>query len=189
MMRKCTAPRKAVRRGRWIIRGMSILSNAKGRQSQSVCLRFLCSILGTACDPVAHTTKIHSTSDQMVLHTGAILRSASSDQYHRMLLYVVSFSWNVCRNDRPTAQPYPSNFPLSRVGLLRLCCSHTQAHPFHLRSIDERRRHRSARFLAHSASSEHLVVSRLNWGRAGEGSFREGSRCDGGREWCGQVTS
>merc|ERR1711967_121390 len=173
MMRKCTAPRKAVRRGRWIIRGMSILSNAKGRQSQSVCLRFLCSILGTACDPGAHTTKIHS----------------SSDQYHRMLLYVVSFSWNVCRNDRPTAQPYPSNFPLSRVGLLRLCCSHTQAHPFHLRSIDERRRHRSARFLAHSASSEHLVVSRLDRGRAGEGSFREGSRCDGGREWCGQVTS
>jgi len=172
---------------RQLIRGAPILSNTKGRRLQSVSLRFLCSILGTARDPVAHATEIHGTSDQVVLHTRTILRSASSDQHHRMLLYVVPFSRNVCRNDRPTAQSYSSNFPLSRVWLLRLCSSHAQAHAFHLRSVDERRRHRSARFLADSAPSEHLVVSRLNRGRAGEGSFREGSRCDGGREWSSQV--
>lgn len=53
-------------------------------------------------------------------------------------LHLLTFSWNVCRDNLPTAQPDPRNLALPRVGLLRLRRTHTQAHTLHLRSVGQR---------------------------------------------------
>lgn len=182
-------------------------------------LGLLRSVLGSRCDPAAntplhlvsqvdmrarsasrHTYQVQRASDQMVLHTGAILRSPSSHHDDRMLLDVVTcalvsrlrsqphtwlrrtFAGDVGGNDLPCAQTHPGNLALARVGLLGLGCADLQAHALQLRPVRQLRRSQLSRPLLYPALAQHLdqralVGARSRCGR--EGEAREGlvERC------------
>jgi hypothetical protein len=94
-----------------------------------------------------------------------------------------TFTRNVRRNNLPTAQPDPRNFPLARVWLLGLRRAHAQAHAFHLWPVDERGRCGFACALLRSAAAQDLIVSGIESGCGGEGAAGEdgGSGGGGGR--------
>ena len=85
-----------------------------------------------------------------------------------MLLHIVALTGDISRNNLPTAQSNPSNFPLARVRLLGLRGAHAQTHAFHLWSVDERGRGGFAGALLGSAAAEDLVVGCGEGGGGGE---------------------
>ena len=175
-------------------------------------LGLLRSVLGSRCDPAAHTSlhlvsqvdkrcvlrhtyQIQRAPDQMVLHTGAILRTPSSHHDDRMLLNVVTcalvsrlcpqphtglrrtFAGDVCGDDLPRAQTHPGDLALARVGLLGLGGADLQAHALQLRAVRQLRRSQLSHPLLYPALSQHLdqcalVGSRGRCGR--EAEAREG---------------
>lgn len=98
----------------------------------------------------------------MVLNTGTILGSTSTDENHTVLLNIVTytpqpllaqspitmtidtregptFTRNIRRHYLPTAQPYSCSLPLTGVGLLGLRNTRLQADTLHLGSTNKRR--------------------------------------------------
>jgi hypothetical protein len=90
----------------------------------------------------------------MIPHTWTILTPSSSNENHAMLLYIMSLSSNICRNDSPCRQSHPRSFPLCRIGLLGLGDPDFQTDPLEFRGhdISERGTDRLARALFNSAS-------------------------------------
>ena len=152
------------------------------------------------CVTSRHTYQIQRASDQMVLDTGAILRSPSSHHDDRMLLNVVTcapvsrlcsqphtwlrrtFAGDVGGDDLACAQTHPGNLALARIGLLGLSGADLETHALQLRSVRQLRRSQLSRPLLYPALSQHLnqcalVGSRGRCGR--EGEAREGivERC------------
>jgi hypothetical protein len=77
----------------------------------------------------------------VVFHTWTILGSSTAHQYHRVLLYIVTyplselaisislpinngekptFTRYICRNHLIIAQPHPRDFPICRIGFFRV---------------------------------------------------------------------
>src|SRR5690554_4631747 len=75
-------------------------------------------ILGSALLTVFHARCIQCTSNDVVTNTWKILHPATSDQYDRVLLQIVAFSWNVGIHFFSIRQPYPCYLPHRRVRLL-----------------------------------------------------------------------
>ena len=150
------------------------------------------------------TYQIHSTTNQMVLHTRTILSSSATNKNNTMLLDIVTyptsssqslsqFTWagignakgkksrrehtlprNISRNNLPTTQPNSRRLPLPRIRLLGLRNPRFQANTLHLRPVHERRRPRSPRTLRNPAPPAHLVVCCLADGRGVELTTEEG---------------
>jgi hypothetical protein len=133
-----------------------------------------CTSLAKLTCVLRHTYQIQCASDQVVLHTGAILRTASSHHNDRMLLHVVTcalvsrlcsqphtwlrrtFTGNVGGDDLPCAQTHPGNLALARVGLLGLGCADLQAHALQLRPVPQLRRSQLSCPLLYPTLSQHL---------------------------------
>lgn len=68
----------------------------------------------------------------MISHTGTILRTSTSNQHNRMLLHIVSLSWNITVHNSSSTQANSGGLALSGIGLLWLCDSDFQAHALEL---------------------------------------------------------
>jgi hypothetical protein len=119
----------------------------------------------------------------MILHTRTILTPASTHQHNRMLLHIVALTGDISRNNLPTAQSHPRNFPLARVRFLGLRGAHAQAHAFHLGPVDERGRCGFAGALLGSAAAQDLVVGCIESGCGGERPESGSPQGGGGGGW------
>lgn len=156
------------------------------------------------------TYQVHSTTNQVILHTRTILSSAATNKNHTVLLDIVTYTKsafhsflsylpptptkpqgkkkkkihtltrNVSRNNLATTQPNSRRLPLPRVRLLRLRNTSLQANALHLRPVHQRRRPRSPRALRNSASTTDLVACGLAERGGGELAAEKG----GGACWC-----
>lgn len=91
-------------------------------------LWFLGTVLGSRGGSICNTGQIHSTSDQMVLHTRQILGSAASDINDRVFLAVVSDTWDVCRHHLAVGQSHSCSFSLCWIWFLWLENHDSQDH-------------------------------------------------------------
>lgn len=64
----------------------------RGISAHLVALRLLSSVLRTASVPTSNTTQIHSTTNQVVLHTRTILSSATTNLDDTVLLNIVTYN-------------------------------------------------------------------------------------------------
>lgn len=81
-----------------------------------------------------------------------------------------TFSRNISVYRLPTAQPDPRDFPLTRIGFLRVHNAHPHADAFQFRTIRHFRRCWTALWLRLSSASEDLVVRRELTGSVGKGA-------------------
>lgn len=91
-------------------------------------LGLLGAVLAPGVRPVRHTAQIQRTSDQLVSHTGTILRPAAPDQDHAVLLDVVALARDVGRDGLAGSQAHTRRLSLARVGLLGPRDSDLDAH-------------------------------------------------------------
>lgn len=81
-------------------------------------LGLLGSVLAPGVRPVGDAAQVQRPPDQLVPHTGAVLRPAASDQNHTVLLDVVALSRDVGRHGLARRQAHTRRLALARVGLL-----------------------------------------------------------------------
>src|SRR5690606_31755388 len=82
-------------------------------------LRTLRTVLRAALLTVVHTGCIQCTTNDVVTYPWKVFHPATSDQYDRVFLKVVTFTRNVSVNFLLVRQTHTSYFPQSRVRLLR----------------------------------------------------------------------
>lgn len=73
-------------------------------------LTFLCSVETAALLTAVHTLRIQNTANDVVTHTWKVLYTATADENHGVLLQVVTFSWNICRNFHTVGKAHLRNF-------------------------------------------------------------------------------
>lgn len=66
--------------------------------SSSDLLRLLRPIFTPTRHPRTNTTQVQCASNKMISHTRTVLRPATTNQHHTMLLHVMSFSRYICRH-------------------------------------------------------------------------------------------
>lgn len=144
------------------------------------------SVLGSRAGSVGHSSEIAGSSDQMVLDTGSILDSASSDVDHTMLLCVVTLSGNVGGHHLAVAETDSGGLSLGRVGLLGLENQNSQNNALSLRArLEIGRLLSSVRHRSASVSLD-LVDGLVSHGESGQG----GAHCGlGERRGCPGQTS
>lgn len=82
------------------------------------------------------THQISRSSDQMISHTRTILTPPSSNQYHTMLLHIMSFARNITRNHSPCTQSNSGRFTFCRVRFLWFGDSDFQCYALQCWSLD-----------------------------------------------------
>lgn len=131
------------------------------------------------------TYQIHSTTNQVILHTRTIRSTTPTNLDHTVLLDIVSLAGDDGGNDLARTQPYTGRLALARIGLLGLCDAGLQTHALHRRVIFQRGRARPPRPLAFPAAALHLVVGCADDWRAGESPLTgclEGEGCLGAED-------
>src|SRR3990170_1997848 len=73
-------------------------------------LRFLGSVFGTTLPPLLYTDRIERSTDDVIANSRKIFDAASTDQYHRVLLQVVTDAWNVRGHFDPVGEPNARHF-------------------------------------------------------------------------------
>lgn len=108
------------------------------------------------------THQIQSPPDKMISHTRTILTPAASNQHNTVLLNIMTFSRNICRDDPARTQSHPCGLALCGIGLLGLRDSDLQTDAFERRRPDlmESGRHGFARALSYAAALRRKGVSK-----------------------------
>src|SRR5579872_7204017 len=103
----------------------------------STAFRSLGAVFGAPLLPVVHAGRVQCAADDVIFHTRQILDPAAPDQHYRVLLEVVTFSWNICGYFSIITQSDTTNLAKRRVGLLGRHGSHLGANSALLRSALE----------------------------------------------------
>ena len=91
------------------------------------CLRSLCSVCWSLLSSLFNTRSVQLTSDNSVSNT-QVLYSSTSEEYHWVLLQVVTFTRDVCCNFKTVSKSNSGNLSNSWVRLLRSLCGHLGAY-------------------------------------------------------------
>ena len=110
----------------------------------------------------------------MIPHTRTILTPPTSDQYHAVLLYIVTLAWYIRRDDPSTAESDFRCLALARIGLFGFRDADFETHAFHLRTIFHGGRFRAARFLRLARGFADLIEGCAEDGGGCEGAFWDG---------------
>lgn len=112
------------------------------------------------------TYQVQRSSNQVISHTGTILRSTSSNKNHTVLLNIMSLARDIRRNNRTRRELHTSRLSFTRVGLLRSHDTDTQTHALESRAvrIGQRRGDGVACSLALSNAAQDLVEGGLRGG-------------------------
>src|SRR5690606_1820949 len=83
--------------------------------------RSFSTVLGATLLTVFYSCGIECTTDDVISHTRKILHTTTSDQYDRVLLQIVTFTWNVSVHFFPVRQSYPRHLSHRGVRFFRGC--------------------------------------------------------------------
>ena len=116
----------------------------------------------------------------MVLNTRTILRSATPNLHHTVLLDIMALTRNNRTNNLARTQPDTSDLALAGIGLLGLHDTRLHADALERGVVLQCRRAAAARALAGTAAAADLVVGCADDGGAGE---LAGEGCLGTEDW------
>jgi len=77
------------------------------------------SVLGSALLTIRYARGIEAAAHGVITHTGQIFHTATTNEYHAVLLQVMALTTNVRRHLKPVGEPHAANLSQSRVRLLR----------------------------------------------------------------------
>lgn len=108
----------------------SVLASTRRSAGNTTLVLLAFRFLGIVIFADCKTYQIQSSSNQMISHTGTILRSTAPNEHNTMLLDIMSLARDIRRNNRPGRQLDTSSLSLSRVGLLGSHDTDTEAYAF-----------------------------------------------------------
>jgi hypothetical protein len=106
----------------------------------SILLRSFRPVLGTSLPPLLNPDGIQRATNDVIAHTREVFYAPAADQYHGVLLQIMTYSRNVRRHFNPVGQPNPRHFTQRRIRLFRGRGINTRADPAFLRTGLERGR-------------------------------------------------
>src|SRR5690606_7765559 len=96
-------------------------------------------VLGTALATLGDTCRVEAAAHRVVANARKILDATATDQHHRVLLEVVSFTTDVADDLETVGQAYLGDLAQRRVRLLRRGRVNARAHAAPLRTVFQRR--------------------------------------------------
>src|SRR3954451_6181986 len=95
---------------------------ARQRRTDCCGVSHLCAllgaVLGAALAPVADAGGVEAAANHLVTEARQVADATAADQDDRMLLEIVTFSWNVGADFHPVGQPHAGDLAQRRVRLL-----------------------------------------------------------------------
>src|SRR5882762_8291913 len=101
-------------------------------------LRTFGAVLGAALPTIADAGAIERAADSVVPYSGQVLDAAAANQYHGVLLQVMTFTADVAGHFVAAGQADPADLAQRRVGLLGRRRVDTRAHAALLRRSGQR---------------------------------------------------
>src|ERR1700724_1962102 len=96
----------------------SRLTAARRRDTGVPLLWTLCALFRTAVTTILDALGIEGAADDVITHPRQVFDAATADQYHRMLLKVVTLAGNVARNLEAVGEANPRDLPQRGIRLL-----------------------------------------------------------------------